>query len=421
MIVLFTILIYFQVSLNKMPKLLQLYANAYKGLTKDTWYLSLVILINRSGTMVIPFMSMYATQKLGFSIAAAGFMMAFFGIGSIIGAFIGGKITDAVGFHYVQRVALLGGGFMFIVVGFLTHYATICAGILVLSIVNESFRPANSAAVAFYSLPQNRTRSYSLNRLAVNLGWACGGAVGGFLASHNYSLLFWVDGLTNIAAAILLVFVLKKPTAAVDKTSHTIVPVAPIIHSAYGDRQYLVFVGLTILFGFCFFQMFSLLPVFLKTRLSINEGEIGILMAVNGLLIVVIEMVLIYNLERRHRPLQFISYGVWLVAVAYLLFYFIEGGFLLALCSVVIITIGEMLSMPFMNTYWLSRSNDNNRGQYAGLYTMAWSSAQIAAPSLGGWIAGTYSFYALFWVLFITAGLAGFGYMHLMRRPLLPA
>jgi predicted MFS family arabinose efflux permease len=131
-----------------MPALLQLYKSAYKGLSRETWFLSLVILINRSGTMVIPFMTMYATQKLGFTIAQAGFIMSFFGVGSIIGAFIGGKITDLIGYHKVQLFALFSGGVMFIIVGFLTTYISLCIGVLILSIVNESFRPANASAVA---------------------------------------------------------------------------------------------------------------------------------------------------------------------------------------------------------------------------------------------------------------------------------
>ena len=396
-----------------MSALLQLYKNAYKGLSRETWYLSLVILINRSGTMVIPFMTMYATQKLGFSIAKAGFLMSFFGIGSIIGSFFGGKITDAIGYQKVQLFALFGGGIMFITVGYLTAYLSLCIGILILSIVNESFRPANAAAVAAYSLPENRTRSYSLNRLAINLGWAFGGTIGGFLAARNYHALFWVDGLTNIAAAILLIIVLNKP-----KTEKTEIKQIneEIILSAYRDKEYLGFIALTILFAFCFFQMFTMLPVFYKTELHISEDEIGILMAINGLLIAVVEMFLVYNLERKNKPLKFISYGVWLVAISYVLYNLLEGRFILALLSILIITLGEMLSMPFMNTYWISRSNDSNRGQYAALYSMSWATSQIAAPSVGGWIAGNYSFNMLFWVLFIVAGLSAIGYSFLMNR-----
>lgn len=396
-----------------MPALLQLYKNAYKGLSRETWFLSLVILINRSGTMVIPFMTMYATQKLGFSIAKAGFIMSFFGLGSIIGAFIGGKITDSIGYYKVQLFSLFAGGFMFITVGYLTTYVSLCIGILILSVVNESFRPANAAAVAAYSLPSNRTRSYSLNRLAINLGWAFGGSIGGFLAARSYHALFWVDGLTNIFAAILLMFVLNRPAEVKANLSKAKELNSLTVSSAYQDKEYLLFIGLTILFAFCFFQMFTMLPVFYKTQLHISENEIGLLMALNGLLIAFIEMVLVYNLERRNTPLKFISYGVWLVAISYVLFNLLQGRFMLALLSILVITAGEMFSMPFMNTYWISRSNDSNRGQYAALYSMSWATSQIAAPSIGGWIADTYSFKMLFWVLFFIAVIAGFGYTRL--------
>ncbi len=396
-----------------MPSLIELYKNSYRGLSKETWYLSLVILINRSGTMVVPFMTMYATQKLGFSIGQAGLIMSFFGVGSIIGAYIGGKVTDAIGFHKVQVFALFGGGVMFITVGFLTSFASLCIGVLILSMVNESFRPANSAAVAVYSAPENRTRSYSLNRLAINLGWAFGGSIGGFLAGRNYNALFWVDGLTNISAAVLLIIVLRKHKKAEGQSIEEPKREASVM-SAYKDKQYMTFIALTVLFAFCFFQMFTLLPVFYKTQLQISEDEIGILMAINGLIIAFIEMVLVYNLERRSKPLNNISYGVWLVAISYVIFNLFGGKFILALASILIITVGEMLSMPFMNTYWISRTSDNNRGQYAALYTMAWGTSQIAAPSIGGWIAGTYNFNLLFWILFTVSVIAGFGYRRLM-------
>lgn len=401
-----------------MPSIFQLYKNAYKGLSAETWYLSLVILINRSGTMVIPFMTMYATQKLHFSIEQAGFLMAFFGIGAIIGAFIGGKITDAAGFQSVQLFALFGGGIMFIAISFLTTYATLCVGVLLLSIINESFRPANSAAVSAYSLPENRTRSFSLNRLAINLGWAFGGTIGGFLAQKNYNLLFWVDGITNIAAAVLLMLVFKKPGKKTVSQSIKKVDLA-VFSSAYKDKQYLGFIILTILFGFCFFQMFTLLPLYYKTKLNITESQIGLLMAINGLMITFIEMFLIYYLEQKSTPLKFISYGVWLVGLSFALFNVLNGQFLLAFISIIVITVGEMLSMPFMNSYWISRSNDNNRGQYAALYTMAWAAAQIAAPSIGGYVAGRYSFNVLWWLIFGIAVLSGFLYKSL-TPPVIP-
>lgn len=371
--------------------------------------------------MVLPFMTMYATQKLHFSIEQAGFLMAFFGIGAIIGAFIGGKITDAVGFQGVQLFALFGGGVMFIAVSYFTSYVPLCISVLILSIINESFRPANSAAVAAYSIPENRTRSYSLNRLAINLGWAFGGSIGGFLAQKNYYLLFWVDGITNIAAAILLMLVFKKPISKTINNPSIKKRSIPLISSAYKDKQYLVFIVLTILFGFCFFQMFTLLPLYYKTKLNISESQIGLLMAINGLMIAFIEMFLIYNLERKNTPLKYMSYGVWLVGLSFCLFNIVNGQLMLAFISTITITLGEMLSMPFMNSYWISRSSDNNRGQYAALYTMAWGTAQIAAPSMGGFIVERYSFNLLWWIIFGVTIIVGFLYKLLTSPPIASA
>ncbi len=362
--------------------------------------------------MVLPFMTMYATQKLHYSIVQAGIIMALFGVGSIVGAYFGGRLTDRVGFYNVQLFALFGGGVMFIVLGYLENYIAICLGAFVLSTINESFRPANSTAIAYYSLPENRIRSYSLNRLAINLGWAFGGAIGGFLAGHNYHLLFWVDGLTNISAAILLIFVLPIPKnlkASVAQSKQLISKVT----SAYADKQYLMFILCTVLFAFCFFQMFTILPVYLKTKLGISEQLIGTLMAINGLVIAFVEMVLIYKLEARNQPLIFMKYGVWLVGLSYGLYNILTGHFGLALFCMMIITAGEMLAMPFMNSYWIGRSANHNRGQYAALYTMGWGIAQVVAPSLGGFVVERFGYQTLWWMVFSIAIVSGWGYSKL--------
>src|ERR1700742_113835 len=190
---------------HMISRTISLYQNAYSGLSRDTWLLSLVMLINRSGTMVIPFMTIYLTQpSMGYSISQAGIVMGLFGLGAVCGGFLGGRITDRIGFHRVQLVTLTGGGFLFMLLGQMKSYPLICLFTFLLSLVNDAFRPANSTAIAFYSKEENRTRSYSLNRLAINLGWAVGGAIGGILASINYHLLFWVDGCTNLFAALLI-------------------------------------------------------------------------------------------------------------------------------------------------------------------------------------------------------------------------
>src|SRR5436190_337049 len=154
------------------------------------------------------------------------------------------------------------GCLLFFVFGQMKTYSLICLFTYLLSFFNEAFRPANSTAIASYSKEENRTRSYSLNRLSINLGWAFGSALGGILAKHSYELLFWVDGFTNVAAALLMWFFLKPSnrTEAVKASNDS----AIIKRSAYKDKTYLLFISLVTVFACCFFQLFTNFPVYLK-------------------------------------------------------------------------------------------------------------------------------------------------------------
>ena len=389
------------------------YRNAYAGLSRETWLLSFIMLINRSGTMVVPFMTLYLTSKeMGYSVGEAGYVFGLFGAGAFTGAWLGGRLTDRIGFYPVQLFTLFTGGLLFLVLGQMKTYPLICLFTFLLSFVNEAFRPANSTAIAFYSKTENRTRSYALNRLAINLGWAVGSGLGGILASINYELLFWVDGFTNITAALIMWLLLKpadyKPVAQSPAEKADTLP-------ASKDKLFMLFIGATVLFASCFFQLFTNLPVYFERELHLSKPTIGLLMAFNGILIAVIEMVLIYRLEGKRPVMFYITRGILLVGLSFLLLNLSGIGFMLALIMIITVTFGEILSMPFMNSYWITRTQVSNRGQYAALYTMAWSAAQTLGP-MGGAQVVQYSNFQVLW--FITGGLcvAAAGIFHLLNK-----
>ncbi len=391
--------------------LLQTYKNAYTGLTRNSWTLSLVMLVNRSGTMVVPFMSVYMVQKLHFTLVQSGWIMALFGIGSLGGAFLGGKLTDKIGFYNVQIAALVSGGTLFLVLGYQHTFASIGINTLVLSLCNESFRPANSAAIAHYSDENNKTRSYSLNRLAVNLGWAVGGGLGGLLASINYHLLFWVDGFTNVFAAVLVLTLMPRPTITLPEKVQTIVRSV----SAYTDGTYLIFIALATLFSCCFYEFFITQPVFYTVQWHFSERFIGFLLALNGLLIVLVEMILVHNMEERRPPLFYISLGVLLTGLTFILMAVLPHQALTAVLIVIMITLGEIISMPFMNSFWVSRTTPFNRGSYAALYGMSWATAQIISPYLGSLVITRWGFDTLWWVMSAICFLSAGGYNLMVR------
>lgn len=405
---------------------INLYKQAYSGLTRNIWLLSIVMLVNRSGTMVLAFLTLYSKHR-GYSIEQGGWVVAIYGIGSMLGAFIGGKLSDSFGFYRIQFLALFCGGIMFIVLGQMNSYLSICICTFFLSMVNESFRPANATAIAFYSTAKNRTQSFSLVRLSINLGWGIGIALGGFLASINYHLLFWVDGFTNISAGIMLLVILPRISLQQQKLPHPaddiIIGNAKPTLSPLRDKTFLYFLGLIILFASCFFQLFTTVPIFFKENLHLDEFWIGVVMSVNGILIAVIEMLLVYKMEGRKPYLLFISIGTILMGISFMMLNIpLLNGFLIAILAVLLLTISEMVSMPFMNSYYISKSSTLTRGQYAGLYTMAWSAAQILGSIGGSMIAHKFGFFNLWWIIGLICFLSGAGFYWLLnKKQLLPA
>ena len=110
-------------------------------------------------------------------------------------------------------------------------------------------------------------------------------------------------------------------------------------------------------------------------------------MAINGVIIALVEMVLIFKLEGKRNILQYITLGVFMVGISFLMLNLPGASVAVAISMIVMVTFGEILSMPFMNSYWITRTQLSNRGQYAALYTMAWSAAQTLGPMGGAQIA----------------------------------
>jgi predicted MFS family arabinose efflux permease len=392
------------ISLTMIKSSIAAYRSAYLGLSGPTWWLALVMFVNRAGTMVLPFMTVYLRGEMHFSITAAGWQIAFFGTGAILGNYIGGRLTDKVGFSQVQFWSLFLNGILFIVLSQMQTFWQIAGCMFVIGVVGEAFRPANAAAIAYYSSAGNRTRSYSLNRLAINLGFSIGPAIGGLLA---FKYLFWVDGLTCILAAILLRMALPP---VVFKYHMQNQKVNNHDSSAWKDKVYLRFTFFVFLSALCFLQEFSLLPVFYKERLNFTQAEIGLVLAMNGLIIVVVEMVLVFKLEGKRSALYYISLGSFLIGFSYLILNLPLAGLTIALFAMLILTMGEMLMFPFVNTFWVHRSNERNRGQYASLYNMSFACAHVLAPAFGSQVVQYFNYYTLWFIIFGFSIIASIGF-----------
>jgi|TARA_B110000902_G_C14242409_1_gene562935 predicted MFS family arabinose efflux permease len=362
-----------------MRKIFKNYISTFKGLSKEVWWLSLITLINRAGTMVIPFLSLYLNKNLNFSIPDIGWIMSFFGLGSVVGTWIGGKLTDKIGYYKVMFVSLILTGIFFVLLQYVTTFKGFCAGIFLVMLVADAFRPAMFVALSAYSKPENKTRSVTLIRLAINLGFSAGPAVGGFIITGiGYQGLFWIDGVTCALAAVLLLQILHPKKV---KTQDEVKVENPV--SAYKDRPFWIFFIAMFIFGFVFLQYFSTIPLYYKDAWFLSELEIGLLMGFNGFFIFIFEMPLIKWLENpKNSKIKLVAIGLFLVAISFIVLNMSSWVGIL-LVGMLLMTVGEMIAFPFSNAFAVERAKKGNQGEYMALYSIAFSLSHIFSHNIG--------------------------------------
>ncbi|SFH29710.1 MFS transporter [Pontibacter chinhatensis] len=386
-----------------MKRVLLLYRNAFGGLSRPAWMLSLIMFINRSGAMVIPFLGVYLTESLGYTLKEAGIILSIYGLGAVSGSFLGGWLTDRVGHFKVQLFSLTVGGSLYFMFLFLEEFQYIAAGVFILSLVNDMLRPANSASIAHYARPENVTRAFSLNRMALNLGFSIGPAIGGLVAAISYKYLFIGDGVASMMAGLFFfIYFRKRQGHKPQKAAASAAANTEKVRSPYTDGMYLVFILLNCGFAILFFQLLSTLPLYYRQVYVLPEARIGTLLALNGFIVFLFEMILVYLLGDKIKKAWLIPAGVLVLGSSFVVLNLGHHTSLLYM-AMVLLSFSEILVMPFMATISVERSNDRNRGSYLGLYTISYAAAHVVAPYLGTTIASRYSFDTLWWILSVFA------------------
>ena len=357
------------------------YINNFRGFRREIWILAIITFINRAGTMVLPFLSKYLKEDLHFTYNQVGWIMVAFGLGSMLGSWLGGKLSDKIGFYKIMIFSLFTTGISMFLIQYITTFWGLCLGMFCLMVIADMFRPAMFVSLGAYAKPENRTRALTLVRLAVNLGFAAGPALGGLIIMGiGYQGLFWIDGASCIISISIFALLVKEKKKVVyeDKTESSIKQ-----KSVFKDRIFWVFLFVSFVTAMIFFQLFTTLPLYHNEKFGLTELQTGLLMTLNGLLIFALEMPTVAFMERRGFPkIKIIILGSFVMSLSFfLLLINVWAGILVI--SMICISIGEILAFPFSNAFALSRAPRGQEGRYMALYTMSFSLAHIISSKVG--------------------------------------
>ncbi|MEQ1633013.1 MAG: MFS transporter [Planctomycetota bacterium] len=396
--------------------------STYGGLPAVTWLICVAAFVNRAGAMVLPFLSLYLLRRFGLDVQQAGFLVSLYGIGSVLGNLVGGKLTDVLGPVRVQLVTLTAAALWMWTMTQFTTLWLLGPGIFVLGLLNDSFRPGNMSAILASVPPHLGPLALTLNRVFVNAGWAIGPTIGGHLAKLDYDWLFVADGATCALAALVLWWKVpidlgdahqlehRKSVAAAKDAGVTI----QSDRSPWHDGKFLLLLLANVITLLAFMQYFSTESRYLEATFACDEEDIGNLLAINPLLIVLLEMPLVRSLRGR-APLPFVAFGTFLIGLAFLLLVPAHWAMPGVIAQMVLLTVGEMFSFSPLGGFVGDRASSGRRGQYLGLHGAAFSFAFVLAPTLGGMTYKHLGADALWYGCFVLATISTLGYLALHR------
>lgn len=382
----------------------------YLQLPRPVHILCAGTLVNRAGSFVLVFLTLYISEDLKLGVPFATFCIGVLGLGSLIASLVGGQLADQIGRRFVMLVSLFGGASMLLVLSFLRDRYAVAFAIFAFAVLNEMYRPAAAAMIGDLVSSEQRPLAFGLMYIAINLGFAISPPIGGILATYSFDWLFWGDSATTAAYGFIIWYFIRESRPA---TVRRAFPVAPVeatqsrpeahddaIESALrdisigeaarrilSDRTFLLFCTSSLLITIVFMQALSTLPLYMQSC-GLNKAQIGKLLALNGAMIFVFQLPLTHLLGR-FRRMSVIAMGGLIIGVGTGITSFAHAWWAFAL-TIATWTVGEMAQAPFVNSVVSDLAPAELRGRYMGLFNMSFSAALMIGAPFGGMIFGRF-------------------------------
>ncbi|MEV7615747.1 MFS transporter [Streptomyces sp. NPDC089799] len=381
------------------------------GLPRAFWWLWTSTLVNRLGAFVATFMALYLTQQRGYSASFAGLVAALHGLGGVVSTLAAGVLTDRLGRRPTMLAAQASTAFSVALLGFMEHPAAIAAVALLVGMTSNASRPAVQAMMADIVRPEDRVRAFALNYWAINLGFAVSAVAAGVIAEYSYLAGFLGEAALTLVCAVLVY--VKLPESRPERTGAAAAGEPAIgLGTVLRDRRFMGVVGLSFLISLIFTQGSVGLPVAMGAA-GFSPGDYGLVIAVNGVLIVALQIPVTRFIEHRD-PQRLLVVSALLAGYGFALTAF-AGSIGVYALTVCVWTLAEIVNSPTQMSLVVRLSPVHGRGRYQGMYSMSWSVAALVAPLMAGYVIDAWGAAWLWGSTGVLGTGAALGYWFLMR------
>jgi MFS family permease len=347
-----------------------------RSLPPAAWVLFGGTFVNRLGTFVMPFMTLYLTHQ-GFSVPQAGLALAMYGIGGVAAQFLGGWLADRIGRRNAIGFSMLGASVITLLLWQASGLLEIYVLMLLLALVAEMHRPAASALIADLVPSEQRVTAFALFRLAINVGWACGLTLGGLLADRSFDYLFIGDAATSAAFGVISLIALPHGMRTSRQEERHLQGATRTI---LADRGFLLFLGSVLIGASIYMQNVSTFPLHVQAA-GFSTSVYGTLQALNGVIVVLLELPITSWTGRRSRT-RMIALGTVLIGLSFASL--IVARSIPALAAMVLVwTLGEIIASPVSSAFVADRSPEHTRGRYQASLGVMFALGAVVGPTIG--------------------------------------
>jgi len=396
---------------------MRLTTTSFKGYDRRVWILFVGRMVGAAGfSVVMPFLAIYLHDKIGVPMSYVGLIFLASSATGAVGQVLGGEIADKFGRKNVMALAQGTRAMIFVIISVViaTQMDFILIAVLIIcsSLVGNIFEPASNAMIADVVGPGKRLEAYSLLRIGVNIGWALGPLVGGFLAAVSYSSLFLLTAVTSGTVALIMAL-------AVEESMRKGGPMEGFSFRDLGrirsNKRFVFFCAMSFLLFIVVAQMSTTYSVFSNDVVGVSEIEIGYLYTINGALVVFLQLPMARYLTK-FKMSSVIAAGAIVYAAGYFLVAFAQDFMFLAFCMFVI-TMGENITSPSSMNLVANMSPEKERGRYMGVFGLSTSFGYSLAPFIGGVLLDiTVGMPVLLWGIVASFGIASaLGFLQMGR------
>ena len=388
----------------------------YHEFPRKFWVVVGVMFIDRiGGTLLFPFFSLYITQKFQVGMTEAGVILGLFSIFGLVGQMIGGALTDKFGRRKLILFGLVFSALSTLTLGLVNSYATLIPLAMLIGILSDISGPAHQAMMADILPEEKRQEGFGLMRVIANLSWIIGPTIGGFIAGRSYLALFIIDAAISCVVAVLFYFLISetKPEPHPGQKPASVFETFKGYAEVFKDRAYIAFVLVLVSMGLVYGQMYSSLSVYLRDVHQVDPQGYGFLMSTSAITVILFQ----FWVSRRIKnsaPFLIMAFGAVFYVIGFGMFGFV-AAFWLFMAAIVIITIGEMLVSPTMQTLTANFAPEAMRGRYMAVFGFAWMLPSAIGPGAAGLILDNFNPNLLWYIGagLCTVSVLGFLLLHL--------